>query len=110
VKHLTFLALTLVAALASPRTFAIDRIVLEVDEISVPGTHMAGATMTLDLTRGRPVARGRVMHLEVPQPIGPLRNVQIECTDVYVREPKIACREGKLTADGGPTRKIAFDV
>lgn len=106
-KYLTFLALTL----ASPAAFAIDRIVIEVDEISVPGTtNVTSASMTLDLARGRPVARAQAMYIEVPQPIGPLRNIRIECTDVHVREPKIACREGKLTAEGGPTKNIALDV
>lgn len=111
-KHLTFPALTLllVSLFASPAALAIDRIVLEVDEVTLPGTNAVGTSMTLDLTRGRPVARGQAMHVEVPQPIGPLRNVQIECTDVYVREPKISCREGKLTAQGGPTKNIELNV
>ncbi len=101
----------LLFAFASPASFAVDRIVLEVDEISVPGaTEVAGASVTLDLSHGSPVVRARVAHVEVPQPIGPLRNVQLECTNLYVREPKVACREGQLTADGGPTRNISLKV
>jgi hypothetical protein len=115
VKHLTFPSSTLcllafALAAASPASFAIDRIVFEVDEISVPGTNVTAAAVTLDLTRGRAVARGQAVHIDVPQPIGPLRNVRIECTDVYVREPKVACREGTFTAEGGPTKNIALSV
>jgi hypothetical protein len=103
-------ALLLVALAATPASFAIERIVLEVDEITSPATQAAGTSVTLDLARGEPVAHVRVGQVAVPQPIGPLRNVQLDCTKVYVREPEIACREGTLTADGGPTKKIALKV
>jgi hypothetical protein len=102
--------LLLLASLASPASFAIDRIVIEVDEITSPATQAAGTSVTLDLARGEPVARARVGQVAVPSPIGPLRNVQLECTKIYVREPTIACREGTLTADGGPTKNIALKV
>ena len=109
--RLRFCAAALLFALASPASFAVDRIVLEVDEISVPGATQAGGTsVTLDLSHGNPVAHARVAHIEVPQPIGPLRNVQLECTSLYVYEPKVACREGRLTADGGPTKSISLKV
>ena len=101
----------LLLALASPASFAVDRIVLEVDEISVPGvTQVGGASVSLDLLRSGPVARARAAYVEVPQPIGPLRNVQLECASVYVYEPKVACREGRLTADGGPTKTLSLKV
>jgi hypothetical protein len=102
--------LLLVASLASPASFAIDRIVLEVDEITGPATQAAGTSVVLDLARGDPVAHVRVGQVAVPSPIGPLRNVQLECTNIYVREPTIACREGTLTADGGPTKNITLKV
>jgi hypothetical protein len=102
--------LLLIASLASPASFAIDRIVIEVDEITSPATQAAGTSVTLDLTRGDPVAHARVGQVAVPSPIGPLRNVQLDCTKIYVREPTIACREGTLTADGGPTKNIALKV
>jgi hypothetical protein len=103
-------ALLFVGLLASPAGFAIDRIVLEVDEITSPATQAAGTSVTLDLARGEPVAHVRVGQVAVPAPIGPLRNVQMECTNIYVREPTIACREGTLTADGGPTKNITLKV
>ena len=96
--------------LASPAGFAIDRIVLEVDEVTSPVTQAAAASVTLDLAHGDPVAHVRAAHVAVPEPIGPLRNVQLECTNIYVLEPRIACREGTLTADGGPTKNISLKV
>jgi hypothetical protein len=95
---------------ASSPSFAITRIVLEVAEIVVPGTPVGGAKVTLDLARTQPVAQARVEHVELPEPIGTLRNVQFECTSLYVVEPKIACREGKASADGGPTKSITLNV
>ena len=103
-------ALLWVGLLASPTGFAIDRIVLEVDEVTAPGTQAGAASVTLDLAQGDPVAHVRVGHVAVPEPIGPLRNVQLECTNIYVLEPRIACREGTLTADGGPTKNISLKV
>jgi hypothetical protein len=97
-------------ALASPSSFAIGRIVLEVEEIVAPGTQVAGTTVTLDLTRARPVARVRAERMEVPQPIGTLRNVRFDCTSLYIREPRIACREGRASAEGGPTKAITMRV
>src|SRR4051812_15843081 len=99
-----------IGLLASPAGFAIDRIVLEVDEVTAPGTQAAAPSITLDLARSEPVAHVRVAHIAVPEPIGPLRNVQLECTNIYVLEPKIECREGTLTADGGPTKNLSLKV
>jgi len=103
-------ALLFVALLASPAGFAIDRIVLEVDEVTGPVTQAAGTSVTLDLSRGDPVAQVRIAQVAVPAPIGPLRNVRVDCTKIYVREPTIACREGTLVADGGPTKNITLKV
>ena len=99
-----------IGLLASPAGFAIERIVLEVDEVTAPGTQAAASSVTLDLARSEPVAHVRVAHVAVPEPIGPLRNVQLDCTNIYVLEPKIECREGTLTADGGPTKNISLKV
>jgi len=101
------LALALLA-LASPSSFAIGRIVLEVGEITAPGTQATGTTVTLDLTRARPVARVRTERVQVPEPIGTLRNVRYECTRLYIREPKIACLAGRASAEGGPTKTITL--
>src|SRR5690242_1576041 len=74
-------ALLLAGAVASPGCFAVDRIVLEVDEITSPATQAAATSVTLDLAHGEPVAHVRVGQVAVPAPIGPLRNVQVECTN-----------------------------
>jgi hypothetical protein len=110
VRVLATVALLWAGLLASPAGFAIDRIRLEVDGVTAPGTQVAGASATLDLARGAPVAHVHLGQVAVPDPIGPLRNVQLECTNIYVVEPKIECREGTLMADGGPTKSIALKV
>ena len=99
-----------VLGLTSVPAWAVDRIILEVAQIDGPGTQIGGTTVTLDLSRADPVAQVRAAHVEVPQPIGPLRNVQFDCTSIYIREPKIACREGRGSAEGGPTKNIALSL
>jgi hypothetical protein len=103
--------LALALGWASSACFAIDRIVLEVGEIAMPGAQGGGLTATLDLgTRGAPSARVRVEQMGLPAPIGPLRGIELTCGSVVVREPTFACRGARLAAQGGPTRSIAMDV
>src|SRR5688572_15443362 len=81
-------AVALLALTGTPG-FAVDRIVLEVGEIVVSGTQVGGTSITLDLTRSQPVVRARAERVEVPQPVGALRNVRLDCTGLYVREPLV---------------------
>ncbi len=53
-------------SLASPASYAVERIVLEVDEITSPATQAAGTSVTLDLARGEPVAHVRIGQVAVP--------------------------------------------
>jgi len=103
---LAALALTL----ACPPGFAVSRIVLEVAEVDVPGTQAGGVQATLDLKQRNPFAQVKVEYLEVPQPIGPLRKIEVGCTRLVVREPTLACREGTLAAQGGPTKTITMNA
>jgi len=97
-------------ACAGSPAWAVDRIVLEVAQIEGSGTQVGGTTVTLDLSRNNPVAQVRAERVEMPQPLGPLRNVHFECTSLYIREPKVACREGRASADGGPTKSITLNI
>src|SRR5262249_44027300 len=72
VRLLAIAALLCVGLLASRASFAIDRILLEVDGVTAPGTQAAGASATLDLAHGAPVAHVRLGQVAVPDPIGPL--------------------------------------
>ena len=105
--------LPLIAAVAlglmSQQSLAISRIVLEVGEITVPGTRAAGVVATVDLqTRGAPSARVRVDQLDVPAPLGTFRSVDVVCGNVVIREPKLACRNAQAAARGGPTKTLAL--
>jgi hypothetical protein len=111
VRRLSLAAVALALTGASPLTFAINRVVLEVGEITLPGTQGGGITATLELgTRGSPVARVRVEQMELPAPIGTLRGIELTCANVVVREPTFACREGHLVAQGGPTKSISMQA
>lgn len=86
---------------------AISRIILEVGEITTPAGNAGGVIATLDLRgRGAPSAEVRSMQVDLPQPIGPLRSVHLQCGYVVVREPVFDCREGRIAANGGPTGRI----
>ncbi len=101
---------SIVCASASAPSFAISRIVLEVAEIVTPGTPVGGAEVTLDLpaTACRARARGARGTARTDRHAAQ-RAVRVH-EILYVREPKIACREGKVSADGGPTKNIALNV
>lgn len=107
-----FIPLLLLAGVVeSPAVFAIDRIVMEVGEVTLSQAHAGGVTAVLDLTpRSGPSARVQAEMLDLPAPIGPLRELTLTCPSVIVHEPTFACRGGRGNARGGPTRTIALDV
>ncbi len=105
------LLLALALGSASPRAFAISRIVLEVDEVTLPGAQGGGITATLDLgKRGAPSARVRAAQMQLPAPIGTLRGIELTCGAVVVREPAFACRQARFAAQGGPTKSISMQA
>ena len=74
-KRLSLALWALVLGATSPATFAIGRIVIEVGEITLPDAQGGGITATVDLgTRGSPSARVRVEQMDLPAPIGTLRD------------------------------------
>ena len=96
---------------ATPNAFAVSRIVLEVGEISLPGTQGGGITATVDLgTRGAPKAHVRAVQMDLPAPIGTLRDIRLSCGTVVVHEPTFACRDARLVAQGGPTKTISMQA
>jgi hypothetical protein len=92
-------------------TFAINRIVLEVGELTVPGAQASSITATFSLnTRGAPSAHARAEQVVLAEPIGTLRSVELACGVVVIHEPTFACREGRLEARGGPTKSISMQA
>jgi hypothetical protein len=110
-RRLSFVLVALSLGWASPGCFAISRIVLEVGEIVLPGAQGGGITATVELgTRGSPQARVRMAQIDLPAPIGTLRDIELTCAGVIVREPTFACRNGRLVAQGGPTKTISMQA
>lgn len=82
---------------------------LEVGEVTVAGISAGGVSATLDLQgRGGPSGEVRAMLVDLPKPIGTLRSVRMDCSRVIVREPTFECRDGRLSAQGGPTGALAM--
>ena len=86
---------------------AVDRIVLEVGEVSLPGGQASGATVALDLSASpTPVALARVSRLRLERPSGAYTALELICTDLLVKEPEFVCRRGELSGHGGPLGSI----
>src|SRR5205807_2071856 len=82
---------------------AVDRIVLEVGEVSLPGGQASGATVALDLRASpTPVVLARVSRLRLERPSGAYRGLELICTDLLVKEPQFVCRRADLSGHGGP--------
>ena len=85
--------------------FAIDRIVIEADELTVPGTTAEEVAVTLDLTRASPT-----MHAQVNQATR-ASGITLDCASLIVKEPVFACRDARVSIKKsalGPVRAQAF--
>jgi hypothetical protein len=93
-------------ALGSGETSAIDRVVLEVGELSVAGARVSGATVALDLSGGVPTVAMKGDRLELREPRTVLSHLSVACTELAVKEPQLACSRAHITVLGGPTKAI----
>jgi hypothetical protein len=94
---------------------AIDRVVLEIGQVSTAGVQASGATMTLDVTlkpnQSSPTLRTQIAQLRVPAAGAgtySYSDIDFSCTDLLVKQPQFACNQGTLTARGGPTGRMAM--
>ena len=88
---------------------AIDRVVLEVGQLSTAGVQARGATITLDVSSQRPMARAQLAQLHLSaQPDTHYADVDITCGHLVIKEPLFACDEGGLAARGGPLGQMAM--
>ncbi|HEV7715475.1 MAG TPA: hypothetical protein VGO53_07755 [Steroidobacteraceae bacterium] len=102
-------AVSVVLGLASAPGLAIGKIIVDIGEVTVPGSRAEGLSATLDLTHARaPSAHIRADQVDVPAPVGPLRDVEIFCGSVVIQEPRFACENGDFVARGGPTQTISM--
>jgi hypothetical protein len=100
-----------VLGLALPEAQAVDRITVEIAELTVPGARVTGASASLDLTGVEgPTAHVQAQQAGLGSPLGDYRNLQLTCGRLVIREPRFACRDAQLGATGGPLGSIGARV
>jgi hypothetical protein len=91
----------------APAAHALDAIVLEIRELSIAGIPMEGASARLDVlsedkTRVTLTARAATL----PDPLGKISDLRLECETPVIAEPRFGCSAGKMTGRGGPTGSV----
>src|SRR5882724_294151 len=93
---------------------AIDRVVLEVGQVSTASVQASGASIVLDVSpkpdRSSPTLRAQIAELRLRAPGTTYRDIDIGCTDLLVKQPQFACNQGSIAARGGPTDLIAMSA
>jgi hypothetical protein len=104
----------LAACCAAYECDAVDRVILEVGQVSTAGVQATGATITLDVApkpdSSSPTLRTQIAQLRVPAAGTTYSDIDIGCTDLLVRQPQFACNQGTIAARGGPTGQIAMNA
>jgi hypothetical protein len=95
----------------APGARALDAIVLEVRELSVAGVPMEGASARLDLLSDQtPRVTLAARSATLPEPIGRISDLELNCDSPVIAEPRFGCKAGMLTGTGGPTGRIDMRV
>ena len=91
---------------------AIDRVILQVGQISAAGVQAKNATMTLDVSPSQPSSSPtlevRAEQLRLNATGTTYDSVDILCANLLIKEPRYACNEGSVSARGGPTGQVAM--
>lgn len=101
---------TTILLLWAAHASAIDRIVLEVDEISMAGTRVSGAALDLDLTSRAPTMVAKAQRFELTQPRIALSDIALECADLVIKEPSFACKRARVAAVVGTAGTITLQA
>jgi hypothetical protein len=133
-RHAFKAAVLLTLAVPPHEASAIDRLIFEADEITVTGVRAANVTVSLNLVNPsieqtrppgaaagtaskvavesathsfvRPTARVQARRIQLAEPMGEYRDLDLTCFDLVIREPTFACRGAHISARGGPTGAI----
>src|SRR4051794_9522392 len=91
---------------------AIDRVILEVGQLSTASVQAKDATITLDVSShdSNPAVRAQLGKLHVPQAGATYNDVDVTCIDLLIKDPLFACSRGSLAAHGGPTGQLAMNA
>jgi hypothetical protein len=88
---------------------ALDRLILEVAQISSPSVQATGATVALDVTGPSPPrVEARLAQLRLPALGLSYSDLDVACTGVIVEQPHFACTEGTLAARGAPIGRVSM--
>jgi hypothetical protein len=91
---------------------AIDRVILQFGQVSTAGVQAKNATMSLDVSpgppSGSPTLEVRAEQLRLNALGTTYSNVDIFCASLFIKEPRYACKEGSVSARGGPTGHVAM--
>src|SRR5258708_11704054 len=110
-RHLRLLAAG-ISCCSAYECDAIDRVILEVGQLSTVGVQAQNAIITLDVAArpdpGSPTLHTQVAKLRLVQQDTTYSDVDISCSDLLIRQPQFACNQGSIAANGGPTGQIAM--
>jgi len=88
---------------------AINRVILQVGQLSTASVQARSATMTLDITpEGSPTVHVQVA--QVARSGTTYSDVDIDCSELLIKQPQFACNQGSIAARGGPTGQIAMNA
>jgi hypothetical protein len=91
---------------------ALDRVILQVGQLSTPAVRAENLAITLDVTpgpdSGSPTLRARASQLRLDAAGITFTDIDIGCTDLLIRQPRFGCNQGNIAAHGGPTGQIAM--
>jgi len=59
---------------------------------------------------GSPTVHARAAQLELSKPGTTYSDVDINCSDLLIKQPQFACNQGSIAARGGPTGQIAMNA
>jgi hypothetical protein len=93
---------------------AIERVILEVGQVSTAGVQATNATITLDVTprpdSSSPTLRAQVARLRMPPAGTTYSDIDVSCTDVLAKPPHFACNQGSIAGRARPTGPIAMNA
>jgi hypothetical protein len=113
-RRLRRLLLTAVVSCAAYDCDAIERVILEVGQLSTAGVQAKNATITVDVTSrpdsNAPTVQVQAEELRLIEQRTTYSDVTIDCTDLLIKQPQIACNQGSIAARGGPIGRIAMNA
>src|SRR5579871_190309 len=91
---------------------AIDRVTLQVGQLSTAGVQAQNAIVTLDVGSGHdpdaPTLDARVAQLRLIGQGTTYSDLLVHCAELVVAEPHYGCGQGNLAARGGPLGQISM--